>query len=88
MTTNEDIRTAQSKVREAYATEPDSALSTSYASAEIVHDLKCVFKQGTETAVMDLPELMGGTNKGPNTRVSCPCSCRRMCSHRYQDGSC
>ena len=65
MTTNEDIRTAQSKVREAYATRPDSALSTSHASAEIGHGLKCFFKQGTETAVMDLPEVIGGTNKGP-----------------------
>ena len=65
MTTNEDIRKAQSKVREGYATRPDSALSTSHASAEIGHGLTCVFKQGTETTVMDLPEVMGGTNKGP-----------------------
>ena len=65
MTTNEDIRTAQAKVRKAYATRPDSALSTSHAFAEIAHGLKCFFKQGTETAVMDLPEVMGGTNKGP-----------------------
>ena len=65
MTTNEDIRTAQSKVREIYATRPDSALSTSHASAEVGHGLKCVFKQGTETTVMDLPEVMGGNNKGP-----------------------
>ena len=65
MTTNEVIKTAQSKVREAYAKRPDSALSTSHASAEIGHGLKCVFKQGTETTVMDLPEVMGGTNKGP-----------------------
>ena len=65
MTTNEDIRTAQSKVREAYAMSPDTALSTSHASAEISHGLKCVFIQGTETAVMDLPAIMGGTNKGP-----------------------
>ena len=65
MTTNEEIKTAQSKVREAYAKRPDSALSTSHASAEIGHGLKCVFKQGTETTVMDLPEVMGGTNKGP-----------------------
>ena len=65
MTINEDIRTAQSKVREAYTKSPDTALSTSHASAEIGHGLKCVFKQGIETAVMDLPEVMGGTNKGP-----------------------
>ena len=65
MTTNEEIRTAQLKVREAYAMSPDTALSTSHASAQISHGLKCVFKQGTETAVMDLPEVMGGTNKGP-----------------------
>ena len=65
MTTNEEIRTAQSKVREAYAMSPDTALSTSHASAQISEGLKCVFKQGTETAVMDLPEVMGGTNKGP-----------------------
>ena len=44
---------------------PDAALSTSHVCAEIGHCLKCVFKQGTETAVMDLPEVMGGTNKGP-----------------------
>ena len=65
MTTNEEIRTAQSKIREAFATRPDSALSTSHASAEVGDGLKCVFKQGTETAVMDLPEVMGGTNQGP-----------------------
>ena len=65
MTTNEDIRTAQSKVREAYAIRPDSALSTIHASAEIGHGLTCFFKQGTETAMMDLPEIIGGTNKGP-----------------------
>ena len=35
MTTNEEIRTAQSKVREAYAMSPDTALSTSHASAQI-----------------------------------------------------
>ncbi len=66
MKTNEEIRTAQSKIREAFATRPDSALSTSHASAEIGNGLKCVFKQGTETAVMDLPEVMGGTNKDPS----------------------
>ena len=44
---------------------PDTALSTSHASAQIGNGLKCVFKQGTKTAVMDLPEVMGGTNKGP-----------------------
>ena len=65
MTTNEDIRTAQSKVHEIYATRPDSALSTSRASAEIGHGLTCVFRQGTETAVMDMPEVIGGNNKGP-----------------------
>ena len=65
MTSNEEIRTAQLKVREAYAISPDTSLSTSHASAEIAHGLKCVFKQGKETAVMDLPEVMGGTNKGP-----------------------
>ena len=65
MTTNEDIRTAQLKVREAYKMSPDTALSTSHASAEVGDGLKCVFKQGKETAVMDLPEVMGGTNKGP-----------------------
>ena len=65
MTTNEDIRIAQSNLRDSYTTRPDSALSTSHASAEVSHGLTCVFKQGTETAVMDLPEVMGGTNKGP-----------------------
>ena len=65
MTTNEDIRTAQSKVHEIYATRPDSALSTSRASAQIGHGLTCVFRQGTETAVMDMPEVIGGNNKGP-----------------------
>ena len=40
MTTNEEIKTAQSKVREAYAKRPDSALSTSHASVEIGHGLK------------------------------------------------
>ena len=65
MTTNEEIRTAQLKVREAYKMSPDTALSTSHASAEVGDGLKCVFKQGTETAVMDLPEVMGGTNQGP-----------------------
>ena len=44
MTTNEDIRTAQLKVREAYKMSPDTALSTSYASAEVGDGLKCVFK--------------------------------------------
>ena len=52
MTTNEEIRTAQSKVREAYAMSPDTALSTSHASAEIGHGLKCVFMQGTETCLL------------------------------------
>ena len=65
MTTNEDIRSAQSKVREAFAMSPDTALSTTHASAEIGHGLKCVFKQGVKTTVMDLSEIMGGTNKGP-----------------------
>jgi len=65
MTTNEALSPAQLKVREAYKMSPDTALSTSHASAEVGDGLKCVFKQGTETAVMDLPEVMGGTNKGP-----------------------
>ncbi len=65
MATDEDIRTAQAQPREAYATRPESALSTSHAHAEIGHGLTCVFTQGTDTAVMDLPEGMGGANKGP-----------------------
>ena len=76
MTTNEDIRTAQLKVRESYATSPDSTLSTSHASAEIGHGLKCVFKQGTETAVMNRllqPKSFQTEVKGKLLRVlPCP----------------
>ena len=64
MAADEDIRTAQAQAREAYATRPESALSMlSHAHAEIGHGLTCVFTQGTDTAVMDLPEGMGGANK-------------------------
>ena len=82
MTTNEDIRTAQLKVREAYKMSPDTALSTSHASAEVGDGLKCVFKQGTETAVMDLPEVMGGTNKGPTPGFHARAA-QWMCRHRH-----
>lgn len=41
------------------------ALSTNHATAVVKDGLSCTFTQGEFSAVMDMPEIMGGDASGP-----------------------
>ena len=60
------IREAQNRVKEIYKNKPQKALSTVQATAIIVDGMTCKFAQGKFTAVMDMPEIMGGDAAGPS----------------------
>ena len=60
-----DIRARQTRMIKVFESRPDAAFSTSTARASLGAGLRCEFTQGDETAVMDMPEIMGGTNTGP-----------------------
>ena len=59
------IREAQSRVREVFIKKPQKAFSTNYGTAVIEDGLSCTFTQGEISAVMDMPEIMGGDDNGP-----------------------
>ena len=59
------IRNAQQRVVEVFTKRPQQALSTNYANATITDGLTCTFTQGEHSAVMDMPEIMGGDDTGP-----------------------
>ena len=63
---DELIREAQSRVKKIFVSNPDKAHSTTLATAKIDEGLTCIFTQGEMTTTMDMPEIMGGDNKGPS----------------------
>jgi len=60
-----DIRAKQTRMIKVFESRPDAAFGTKVAHATVGAGLRCDFTQGEETAVMDMPEIMGGTNTGP-----------------------
>ncbi len=61
----EEIRAKQARVIKVFESRPEAAFSTKAASAVVGDGLRCHFTQDDETAVMDMPEIMGGTGTGP-----------------------
>lgn len=59
------IRDALKRVIEVFEKRPQKALSTNRASAVVEDGLECIFTQGEHSAVMDMPEIMGGDDAGP-----------------------
>jgi uncharacterized OsmC-like protein len=59
------IRDALNRVIEVFKKRPQKALSTNHARAVVEDGLRCVFTQGEHSAVMDMPEIMGGQDAGP-----------------------
>lgn len=59
------IRDAQNRVIDVFKKKPQMALSTNHATAIIKDGLTCTFTQGEHSAVMDMPEIMGGDAIGP-----------------------
>lgn len=62
---DEKIRDALRRVIEVFEKRPQKALSTNHASAVVEDGLKCIFTQGEHSAVMGMPEIMGGDDAGP-----------------------
>lgn len=60
-----EIRDALNRVIEVFKDRPQKALSTDHATAVVEDGLKCTFRQGERSAVLDMPEIMGGGNAGP-----------------------
>lgn len=65
MSRAEQTRDALTRVIDVFEKRPHKALSTNAARAEIADDLKCTFTQGDQSAVMDMPQIMGGGDAGP-----------------------
>lgn len=59
------IRDAQNRVIDVFKKKQQMALSTNHATAIIKDGLTCTFTQGELSAVMDMPEIMGGDATGP-----------------------
>jgi len=59
------IRDAQNRVKDVFKKRQQKALSTNHATAVIKDGLTCTFTQGDLSAVMDMPEIMGGDAAGP-----------------------
>ena len=65
MNSDSKIREAQNRVIDVFKKRPKKALSTNYAIATIEDGFICNFKQGDHSAVMDMPQIMGGDDAGP-----------------------
>ena len=65
MDRNAEIRAAQERVTDIYRKKPNTAFSTTHASAHIDDGLTCTFHQGDRRAVMDMSKVLGGNGKGP-----------------------
>lgn len=59
------IRDAQTRVLDVFKKKPQAALSTNHATATVKDGLTCTFTQGEQSAVMDMPAIMGGDAAGP-----------------------
>lgn len=58
-------RNALMRVISVFKKRPEQARSTAHATACIADGLECKFTQGDQTAVMDMPSIMGGGDAGP-----------------------
>ena len=54
------VRDAQNRIKAIFEKRPQQALSTNHATAVIKGSLTCKFTEGDHSAVMDMPEIMGG----------------------------
>ena len=59
------IRDAQSRIIDILKKKPKMALSTLSGTAVIQDGLTCTFTQGEVSAMMDMPEIMGGDATAP-----------------------
>lgn len=59
------IREAQERAMSVFGRRPETALDTISASATVTAGLTCKFVQGEHSAVMDMPETVGGSDAGP-----------------------
>ena len=65
MSRSEEARDALKRVIDVFKKRPQKAFSTNQASAVVSDGLECIFRQGDQSAVMDMPQIMGGGDAGP-----------------------
>ncbi|MEM7172944.1 MAG: OsmC family protein [Pseudomonadota bacterium] len=65
MTRDAKSRDALLRVKDVFIKRPQTAMSSIQGTAVVEEGLRCSFTQGEHSAVMDLPEIMGGDNAGP-----------------------
>jgi uncharacterized OsmC-like protein len=63
--TEEKIRLAYNRLLNVFRKRPEAALSSIHATAIVREGLSCEFTQGEHTAIMDMPDIMGGDGLGP-----------------------
>lgn len=61
----EEIRRAQKRVMSVFGRRPEAALSHSQVEATVSDGLVCHVTDGEQTAVLDMPTPVGGTEAGP-----------------------
>lgn len=66
MNLDQKARDAQIRAIAVYEKRPDHALATHNGAAEIGQGLTCTFKQGDHSVVIDMPDAIGGYNRGPS----------------------
>ena len=66
METNQKIKSALDRMVDVFEKRPEAAHCTLAASGTVEDGLKCTVTDGTHTAVMDLPVIMGGEGAGPS----------------------
>ncbi len=65
MNKNQKIHEAYKRIINVFKQRPQQAFSTTQGTAIIDDGMKCTFTQGDHSAVMDMPEIMGGDDAGP-----------------------
>lgn len=65
MKSDMQIREAQKRAMSVFRRRPETALDTVSAMATVTSGLTCSFKQGENSAVMDMPTTVGGDDEGP-----------------------
>jgi uncharacterized OsmC-like protein len=66
MDRNTQIRVAQEGIVAVYRNNPSSAFVSFRASGQVSEGLTCEFRQGDHKAVIDMPKIYGGDEKGPS----------------------
>lgn len=66
MTSNDKIRLAVARIADVFRRKPGAALNTKRASGRIEHGLVCNARQDDYTAIMDMPEPIGGEGSAPS----------------------